>query len=587
MTDLPPLPPSKALLGGRTLLLLPSLVGMIGLNEAIVLQQVRYRLGDDLRPHVRDGRRWVRDPLERWQERDFPFWEIDTLRRAFQSLEARGLLRSEQFDKQLRDRTKWYTIDFDALALREREYRAIRAGTPPPALRRRASRPRVEGPGASPAVGRGGEPLPPLPASDLLVDEPPLLIIVDLAVAIGLDEALILQQIRYWLADERKPPVRDGRRWVCPREIGCFDPLAFRSGKTLARALRSLEHSGLLLASDRFNRLPGDRTKWYTINFESVAAITVGQIPDGHRAETGIAPKGQNAGVERDKMPVSSGTESKVPAARLAHIVTDKVPVSSRTECAAQSPNLHDSLRDSETDRETKSAIQQQQEGDSSVVVADPDNTLMLAEAALRERGLTAAVARDLAQRCRDLVDRQIEIYDWLRARDPDDHRLTPGRLRRMIEEDWAPPPDFLPAAVHQEREIAALAKDRAREDAEKVRRDRELAQQAEFHAQLDRLGLRVDDQALWRGLVVQPPALPRFLGEALFCPPPPGTRTAGLVFADAAARDRAATLPRDVAERLRDRLATRLRLGAIDIVHFIHAELLEQLTGERHLGSR
>lgn len=109
MTTLPPLPASNILIGGRTLLLLPTLVALVGLNEAIVLQQVRYRLGDDLRPQVRDGRRWARDPLDRWRERDFPFWEIDTVRRAFQSLEQRGLLRAEQFDKHLRDRTKWYT----------------------------------------------------------------------------------------------------------------------------------------------------------------------------------------------------------------------------------------------------------------------------------------------------------------------------------------------------------------------------------------------------------------------------------------------------------------------------------------------
>ncbi len=39
-----PVPPNNLLVSGRVLLFLPSLVAAIGLNEALVLQQVRYHL---------------------------------------------------------------------------------------------------------------------------------------------------------------------------------------------------------------------------------------------------------------------------------------------------------------------------------------------------------------------------------------------------------------------------------------------------------------------------------------------------------------------------------------------------------------
>jgi len=56
--------------------------------------------------------------------------------------------------------------------------------------------------------------LPALPATPLLIDEEPLLVPPRLAAAIGLNEAIVLQQIRYWLGDKRRPKIRDGRRWV-------------------------------------------------------------------------------------------------------------------------------------------------------------------------------------------------------------------------------------------------------------------------------------------------------------------------------------------------------------------------------------
>ena len=42
-------------------------------------------------------------------------------------------------------------------------------------------------------------PVSPRPTSKLLVDEPPLIVLPSLAVAIGLAEAILLQQIHYWL----------------------------------------------------------------------------------------------------------------------------------------------------------------------------------------------------------------------------------------------------------------------------------------------------------------------------------------------------------------------------------------------------
>ncbi len=110
----PPLPASNWLIPGKTLVILPKLAARIGLNEAIVLNQVRYWL--EHTTNVRDGRRWVYNTYEEWQRNDFPFWSVPTVKRVFQSLEKSGLLLSTaQYNQAPTDRTKWYTIDFARL----------------------------------------------------------------------------------------------------------------------------------------------------------------------------------------------------------------------------------------------------------------------------------------------------------------------------------------------------------------------------------------------------------------------------------------------------------------------------------------
>lgn len=91
---------------------IPSLAVEIGLNEAIVLQQIHYWLLKS--NNVRDGRRWVYNSYPNWQKQ-FPFWSVKTVKRVFTNLEKQGLLISGNYNKAGFDKTKWYTIDYHHL----------------------------------------------------------------------------------------------------------------------------------------------------------------------------------------------------------------------------------------------------------------------------------------------------------------------------------------------------------------------------------------------------------------------------------------------------------------------------------------
>lgn len=107
---------SNLLLDEHPLQVMPTLATLIGLNEAIILQQVHYWLkhkektGQD----YIDGHYWVYNTYDQWQEQ-FPFWSIMTIRRTMTKLENKGLLIAGNYNRAGFDKTKWYTINYNAL----------------------------------------------------------------------------------------------------------------------------------------------------------------------------------------------------------------------------------------------------------------------------------------------------------------------------------------------------------------------------------------------------------------------------------------------------------------------------------------
>lgn len=85
---------------------LPTLAKRIGLNESLFVQQVHYWLQRSGR--VIDGKKWVYNTIEGWQEQFF-FLSVPTMKRAIQSAEKHGVIISCQFGT---NRTKHYTIDY-------------------------------------------------------------------------------------------------------------------------------------------------------------------------------------------------------------------------------------------------------------------------------------------------------------------------------------------------------------------------------------------------------------------------------------------------------------------------------------------
>jgi hypothetical protein len=101
---------SLLLINDHPLQILPSLAKVIGLNEAIILQQIHYWLNPKHNQNFFDGRYWVYNTYEQWQEQ-FPFWSKRTIERTISNLEKIGVVRSCEG----KSRVKNYTIDYEIL----------------------------------------------------------------------------------------------------------------------------------------------------------------------------------------------------------------------------------------------------------------------------------------------------------------------------------------------------------------------------------------------------------------------------------------------------------------------------------------
>lgn len=100
---------SRLLIDEPPLQVLPSLAREIGLNEAIMLQQIHYWLLKSSNEF--EGAKWFYKTLEEWQT-EFPFWSAMTIRRTLGSLEKQKIIKIGNFNKKKFDKTKWYTIDY-------------------------------------------------------------------------------------------------------------------------------------------------------------------------------------------------------------------------------------------------------------------------------------------------------------------------------------------------------------------------------------------------------------------------------------------------------------------------------------------
>lgn len=126
-------------------------------------------------------------------------------------------------------------------------------------------------------------------SSRALIPEPPLLVLPSLAVAVGLSEAMVLQQLHF-LASCRRPR-RGSESWV---EMGNADlqhTFPFFSKNTLFRAVYKLRDAGLLTIKEQ-----SGQPNRYRLEYDAITAVLDNPLPKLGRPKLGRGPTQDGVG---------------------------------------------------------------------------------------------------------------------------------------------------------------------------------------------------------------------------------------------------------------------------------------------------
>lgn len=138
-------------------------------------------------------------------------------------------------------------------------------------------------------------------SSRLLINEMPLQVSPSLATAIGLDEALFLQQVHYWLKNSKHED--QGRYWIFNTYEEWLEQLPFFSKRKLIRIVDDLRKQELLLVRQASGF---DRKNWYSINYEAFRKLFESREIQPRKQR---APSRQNGTIHGAKMASSDGAK--------------------------------------------------------------------------------------------------------------------------------------------------------------------------------------------------------------------------------------------------------------------------------------
>lgn len=113
--------------------------------------------------------------------------------------------------------------------------------------------------------------------SRLLIDESVLVVIPSLAKAVGLSEAIILQQVHYWLMNKKvgKWARKDGQalKWVRNTHEEWASQFSWWSARHVRRLMKGLVDSGLLLTRADLNQKSYDGTLWWSLDYGKLEEV--------------------------------------------------------------------------------------------------------------------------------------------------------------------------------------------------------------------------------------------------------------------------------------------------------------------------
>jgi hypothetical protein len=112
---------SSSLIQEPVITLLPSLAISLGVEMALIVQQISFLHSLKAGGRDHDGHHWIWNTYESWQKDHFPWWSVRVVKAYFQELERLGVVISCQPDGKV-SRKKYYRLNEGFTSKLTREY---------------------------------------------------------------------------------------------------------------------------------------------------------------------------------------------------------------------------------------------------------------------------------------------------------------------------------------------------------------------------------------------------------------------------------------------------------------------------------
>lgn len=187
--------------------------------------------------------------------------------------------------------------------------------------------------------------------NELFIDKSKTLIInTNLALVLGdLNEAIVLNQLNYWLGINRKADKNfiDDRYWVYNSYSDWkARDFPYWSEKTIQRTFTRLENKGVVVSAN-YNKLAIDKTKWYTIDTEKLQEL----VDEFNSNEDKMTNRQDNMTDRQDKMTCREGQCDRP----LPEITTENINRDYNSEITGE---VHTSVSEKQTARVTRQDMQ-------------------------------------------------------------------------------------------------------------------------------------------------------------------------------------------------------------------------------------
>lgn len=108
-------------------------------------------------------------------------------------------------------------------------------------------------------------------ANKLLIDDYPIQVLPKLAKEIGLNEAIFVQQLHYWI-NGKSGKMIDGKKWIYNTFTDWQEQFPFWSVSTIKRVINSCVKQEIVIKGN-FNKAGFDKTVWYTLNYKTIERV--------------------------------------------------------------------------------------------------------------------------------------------------------------------------------------------------------------------------------------------------------------------------------------------------------------------------